>query len=152
MNKSNSVVQESKLTRENVRAFIRLTETALFGAFQNYLQSIQSDMEKLPREFTEGRAVCSFGNHETSAISDVEIKPDGALFYARAPTNTIDSVHIIFEAKLSPNANNVDEVLGQIGVYAETVWKAQFTRKFVPVFLLHGPNLTLYIFSRGYPA
>ncbi|KAJ1726384.1 hypothetical protein LPJ72_006356, partial [Coemansia sp. Benny D160-2] len=64
----------------------------------------------------------------------------------------MDSVHIIFEAKASPNADSVSEVLGQIGVYAETVWKAQFTRKFVPVFLLHGPNLTLYIFSRSYPA
>ncbi|KAJ2536039.1 hypothetical protein EV175_006846, partial [Coemansia sp. RSA 1933] len=28
----------------------------------------------------------------------------------------------------------------------------QFTRKFVPVFLLHGPCLTLYIFSRNFPA
>ncbi|KAJ2510523.1 hypothetical protein H4217_007830 [Coemansia sp. RSA 1939] len=130
----------------------KLTETALFGAFQNYLQTIQSDMERLPREFTEERAVCFFGNHETSPMGDVEIKPDGVLFYAHTPTSMVDMVHIIFEAKVSPGANNVSEVLGQIGVYAETVWKAQFTRKFVPVFLLHGPNLTLYIFSRGYPA
>ncbi|KAJ2516750.1 hypothetical protein H4217_004390, partial [Coemansia sp. RSA 1939] len=109
-------------------------------------------MERLPHEFAEERAVYSYRNHESSPISDVEIKPDGVLFYTRTPKKTMDSVHIIFEAKASPNADSVNEVLGQIGVYAETVWKAQFTRKFVPVFLLHGPNLTLYIFSRSYPA
>ncbi|KAJ2667282.1 hypothetical protein GGH99_006670, partial [Coemansia sp. RSA 1285] len=130
----------------------KLTEAVLFGAFENYLQSILSDMEKLPHEFTEERAVYSYRNHESSPISDVEIKPDGVLFYTHSPKKGIDSVHIIFEAKVSPNADKVDEVLGQIGMYAETVWKAQFTRKFVPVFLLHGPNLTLYIFSRSYPA
>ncbi|KAJ1726323.1 hypothetical protein LPJ72_006375, partial [Coemansia sp. Benny D160-2] len=130
----------------------KLTETALFGAFENHLQSVLSDMERLPHEFAEERAVYSYRNHESSPISNVEIKPDGILFYTRTPKKTMDSVHIIFEAKASPNADSVSEVLGQIGVYAETVWKAQFTRKFVPVFLLHGLNLTLYIFSRSYPA
>ncbi|KAJ2510541.1 hypothetical protein GGI11_005450, partial [Coemansia sp. RSA 2049] len=149
MNKSNSVIQTTKffeewsdkapaihrgqvITGNEKKYSTKLTETALFGAFENHLQSVLSDMERLPHEFAEERAVYSYRNHESSPISDVEIKPDGVLFYTRTPKKTMDSVHIIFEAKASPNADSVNEVLGQIGVYAETVWKAQFTRKFVP--------------------
>ncbi|KAJ2653998.1 hypothetical protein IWW48_006353, partial [Coemansia sp. RSA 1200] len=150
--KAPAVYKGQVLTGHERNYRTKLTEAALFDAFQNYLQSIQSDMEKLPHEFTEGRAMYSYRNHESSPICEGGIKPDGALFYTRSPKKAIDSVHIVFEAKVSPNADNVNEVLGQIGVYAETVWKAQFTRKFVPVFLLHGPNLTLYIFSRSFPA
>ncbi|KAJ2668199.1 hypothetical protein GGH99_006490, partial [Coemansia sp. RSA 1285] len=128
----------------------KLTETTLFDAFQDYLQSIHSDIVKLLREFTEGRSLFYYDYREYSLISDSGIKPSGALFYTHTQNKTIDSVHVILEAKVSPNADNVNEVLGRIGEYAQTVWKAQFTRKFVPV-LIHGRHLTLYIFSRKFP-
>ncbi|KAJ2607595.1 hypothetical protein EV177_005426 [Coemansia sp. RSA 1804] len=108
-------------------------------------------MGNLPDEFTEGRSLFYCDSREYSQISYSGIKPSGILFYTRSPVSTIDSVHVVLEANISPNANKDNEVLGQIGKYVQTVWKAQFTRKFVPVVLIHGRYLTLCIFSRKFP-
>ncbi|KAJ1726185.1 hypothetical protein LPJ72_006419, partial [Coemansia sp. Benny D160-2] len=86
----------------------------------DYLQSIHSDIVELLREFTEGRSLFYYDYREYSQISYSGIKPSGVLFYTRSPVSTIDSVHVILEAKVSPNADSVNEVLGRIDEYAET--------------------------------
>ncbi|KAJ2657905.1 hypothetical protein IWW48_004304, partial [Coemansia sp. RSA 1200] len=145
MNSSNSDVQDDFLS-----ACLNAKDLLRYAQLGKAL-SIHSDTDKLPCKFTEGGALFCYDSDEYSLISDCGIKPSGVLFYARAPTNTIDSVHVVLEAKIAPNANKIDEVLGQIGEYAQTVWKAQFTRKFVPVLLLHGRYLSLYISLRKFP-
>ncbi|KAJ2881478.1 hypothetical protein H4R27_004058 [Coemansia aciculifera] len=77
-------------------------------------------------------------------------KMDLVFFYPRRPEN-IRNVHIIVEGKLNKVPDPIDEnTLGQIADYQYSVWKAQRTRAFVPVLLLHGTQLDLIAFTRDH--
>ncbi|KAJ2478591.1 hypothetical protein IWW56_003617 [Coemansia sp. RSA 2131] len=57
---------------------------------------------------------------------------------------------MVIEAKLASHTESLPNVvLGQLAEYARTVWTEQPTRTFVPVILLHGANMTLFIFARS---
>ncbi|KAJ2656123.1 hypothetical protein IW148_005772 [Coemansia sp. RSA 1199] len=57
---------------------------------------------------------------------------------------------MVIEAKLASHTESLpDVVLGQLAEYARTVWTEQPTRTFVPVILLHGANMTLFVFARS---
>ncbi|KAJ1855180.1 hypothetical protein LPJ76_003499, partial [Coemansia sp. RSA 638] len=57
---------------------------------------------------------------------------------------------MVIEAKLASHTESLpDVVLGQLAEYARTVWTEQPTRIFVPVILLHGANMTLFVFARS---
>ncbi|KAJ2333800.1 hypothetical protein GGH92_008510, partial [Coemansia sp. RSA 2673] len=77
-------------------------------------------------------------------------KMDLVFFYPHRP-ETIPNVHIIVEGKLSRVPDPIDEdTLGQIADYQYSVWKAQRTRAFVPVLLVHGTQLDLVAFTRDH--
>ncbi|KAJ2251856.1 hypothetical protein GGI13_003611 [Coemansia sp. RSA 455] len=77
-------------------------------------------------------------------------KMDLVFFYPYRP-ETIPNVHIIVEGKLSRVPDPIDEdTLGQIADYQYSVWKAQRTRAFVPVLLVHGTQLDLVAFTRDH--
>ncbi|KAJ2484685.1 hypothetical protein IWW37_006117, partial [Coemansia sp. RSA 2050] len=76
-------------------------------------------------------------------------KMDVVFFYARQSMN-INNVHIIVEAKLAGVGDPMDEkTFAQIADYQYCLWKKQRTRAFVPVFLVHGSQLDLVVFTRG---
>ncbi|KAJ1856386.1 hypothetical protein LPJ76_002548 [Coemansia sp. RSA 638] len=57
---------------------------------------------------------------------------------------------MVIEAKLASHTESLPNVvLGQLAEYARTVWTEQPTRTFVPVILLHGANMTLFVFARS---
>ncbi|KAJ2483206.1 hypothetical protein IWW56_000554 [Coemansia sp. RSA 2131] len=57
---------------------------------------------------------------------------------------------MVIEAKLASHTESLpDVVLGQLAEYARIVWSNQPTRTFVPVILLHGVNMTLFVFARS---
>ncbi|KAJ2537510.1 hypothetical protein GGF49_006305, partial [Coemansia sp. RSA 1853] len=57
---------------------------------------------------------------------------------------------MVIEAKLASHTESLPNVvLGQLAEYARTVWTEQPTRVFVPVILLHGAYMTLFVFTRS---
>ncbi|KAJ2749605.1 hypothetical protein GGI19_005574 [Coemansia pectinata] len=73
------------------------------------------------------------------------------VFFYPDQLEDIDNVHIIVEGKLNKVPRTIDEdTLGQIADYQYSVWKAQRTRAFVPVLLLHGTQLDLVAFTRDH--
>ncbi|KAJ2862058.1 hypothetical protein GGH94_004507 [Coemansia aciculifera] len=71
------------------------------------------------------------------------------VFFYPDQLEDIDNVHIAVEGKLNKVSDPIDEdTLGQIADYQYSVWKAQRTRAFVPVLLLHGTQLDLVAFTR----
>ncbi|KAJ2488106.1 hypothetical protein IWW37_004994 [Coemansia sp. RSA 2050] len=75
-------------------------------------------------------------------------KMDVVFFYAHQSMN-INNVHIIVEAKLAGVGDPMDEkTFAQIADYQYCLWKKQRTRAFVPVFLVHGSQLDLVVFTR----
>ncbi|KAJ2651425.1 hypothetical protein IW137_000634 [Coemansia sp. RSA 1287] len=57
---------------------------------------------------------------------------------------------MVIEAKLASHTQTLPNlVLGQLAEYSRVVWKEQPTRTFVPVILLHGANMSLFVFARS---
>ncbi|KAJ2719438.1 hypothetical protein GGI07_005217 [Coemansia sp. Benny D115] len=124
-------------------------ETEMFREFTNTWESITEEFKSKPKEF--GTFSCHrFSNCEKTPLPDSKIKPDGVLFLASTIDNMVADIHILFEAKISEYSSTPPpDVLGQIAEYSHEVWSAQPTRTFVPVFLLHGGMLSLFVFPRS---
>ncbi|KAJ2036584.1 hypothetical protein H4S04_008750, partial [Coemansia sp. S16] len=90
-------------------------------------------------------------DYQTKEVPDSGgLKMDLGFFYPRQSKN-IRNVHIIVEGKLKNMPRMIDDkTLGQIADYQYSVWKAQLTRAFVPVLLVHGTQLDLVAFTRDY--
>ncbi|KAJ2718942.1 hypothetical protein GGI07_005508 [Coemansia sp. Benny D115] len=126
-----------------------VNETELFREFTNMWERLTKEYNvRCPGLYPFSRYL--FASHETSAVSGSTIKPDGVLFLASTTKRMVADIHILFEAKISEYPSELpDDVLGQIAEYSRDVWGAQPTRTFVPVFLLHGGMLSLFVFLRS---
>ncbi|KAJ2484462.1 hypothetical protein IWW37_006148, partial [Coemansia sp. RSA 2050] len=93
--------------------------------------------------------VYEVADHQTKAVPGRGgHKMDVVLFYPDQEEN-INNVHIIVEAKLAGVGDPMDEkTFAQIADYQYCLWKKQRTRAFVPVFLVHGSQLDLVVFTR----
>ncbi|KAJ2804489.1 hypothetical protein H4R20_002486 [Coemansia guatemalensis] len=81
--------------------------------------------------------------------ADCNIRPDGVFCFGSG-LRSFSTVHILLELNKTSYAEDIPrDVLGQLGDYAMAVWHEQPFRKFVPVILLHGEELDLFIFTRG---
>ncbi|KAJ2543741.1 hypothetical protein GGF49_001823 [Coemansia sp. RSA 1853] len=91
----------------------------------------------------------AYEDHQDTYVSGTRLKPDGVLYYS-GQVRSARSIHMVIEAKLASHTESLpDVVLGQLAEYARTVWTEQPTRIFVPVILLHGANMTLFVFARS---
>ncbi|KAJ2665613.1 hypothetical protein IWW48_000064 [Coemansia sp. RSA 1200] len=88
-------------------------------------------------------------DHQNSFIPGSRKKADG-VFYYHGSSAGFESVHTVIEAKIDgfPDAVLPELELGQISDYALSIWEKQPLRTFVPVFFLHGCNISLFMFTR----
>ncbi|KAJ2717825.1 hypothetical protein GGI07_005932, partial [Coemansia sp. Benny D115] len=128
-----------------------VNETELFREFTNILGDMGAEYNKINKiGKIDPLSSYKFMNYETTAVPGSTIKPDGVLHLASSKNFGLANIHILFEAKISEYHSVLpDDVLGQIAEYSRDVWSAQPTRKFVPVFLLHGGMLSLFVFLRS---
>ncbi|KAJ2891262.1 hypothetical protein GGI21_005910, partial [Coemansia aciculifera] len=97
---------------------------------------------------------CRFSDQRTLLQSagggGASVKPDGVFYYPSYPGSEFCSVHALLEAQPEPSLSAASpKVLGRIAGFAMSVWEAQPTRLFVPVFYMHGPDVSLVLFARS---
>ncbi|KAJ1675082.1 hypothetical protein EV182_001973, partial [Spiromyces aspiralis] len=66
----------------------------------------------------------------------------------------LDTAELVVEFKQNEDGGDVTtkgtrSIYGQLGIYARRVWARQPMRRFVPVFLVHGLRVTLFLFTRS---
>ncbi|KAJ2719023.1 hypothetical protein GGI07_005460 [Coemansia sp. Benny D115] len=127
---------------------VEANESQLFREFTNTWKRL-TDEYKVKFKDLDPLSAYKFANFENARVSDSNIKPDGVLFLASTIDKTVANIHILFEAKISEYSSTPQDVLGQLAEYSREVWSAQPTRTFVPVFLLHGRMLSLFVFLRS---
>ncbi|KAJ1986606.1 hypothetical protein GGI04_006182, partial [Coemansia thaxteri] len=96
------------------------------------------------------RNLYRIGDHQSRIIpGSLSHKADVVFYYPYTPLN-MTSVHLVLEAKCDQIAGEIGErTLKQLADYQNSVWRAQPTRTFVPVFLLHGAALEVVVFTRN---
>ncbi|KAJ2717924.1 hypothetical protein GGI07_005918, partial [Coemansia sp. Benny D115] len=125
-----------------------VNETELFREFIDIFNNLVAEYKKLCGE-VDPLPSYELVSREDTPFPDSKIKPDGALFFASTADKTVADVHIVFKAIISEGFSVLpDDALGQMAEYSHGVWSAQPTRTFVPVFLLHGGTLSLFVFLR----
>ncbi|KAJ1811998.1 hypothetical protein LPJ75_003874, partial [Coemansia sp. RSA 2598] len=91
-----------------------------------------------------------YNDHQSTCVAESLLKPDLAIVCEREISETMDAIHMVVEAKVQPSPGSInDKDLGQILDYVQAVWKSQITCMFVPVLFLHGPSLSLLVFTRS---
>ncbi|KAJ2558738.1 hypothetical protein EV175_000654 [Coemansia sp. RSA 1933] len=93
---------------------------------------------------------CELFDHQNTYIPASRQKAD-IVFYQHEGQEGFQSIHTILEAKIEsfPGGELPELERGQIADYALSVWEAQPMRTFVPIFYLHGRNLSLFVFTRN---
>ncbi|KAJ1846701.1 hypothetical protein LPJ70_001906 [Coemansia sp. RSA 2708] len=124
-----------------------LTEKALVSCFAPLLEkmicSSDDGSQIMPQRYT-------VNDHHEFADMGTIIKPGGVVCYRHHGLPGFKSAHIALEAKVSQcDGQAPAKHLGQMGDYALHIWDAQPTRTFVPVLYLHGPFISLFIFTRS---
>ncbi|KAJ2722428.1 hypothetical protein GGI07_003326 [Coemansia sp. Benny D115] len=128
---------------------VEVNESQLFREFTNTWESLTEEYIIKFKNLNPLSAY-QFANFENARVPDSNIKPDGVLFLASTDDKTVADIHILFEAKISEYSSTPpQDVIGQMAEYSRDVWSAQPTRTFVPVFLLHGGKLSLFVFLRS---
>ncbi|KAJ2084260.1 hypothetical protein H4R24_000202 [Coemansia sp. RSA 988] len=118
---------------------------ALFNIAVHEMSGANFDAYPLAQPAT----IYRYEDHQTTSIKGTDMKPDGVFYYSGLKKSA-DSIHFIVEAKISQYVNELPPIiLGQIAEYAGLIWEEQPTRVFVPILFIHGPNLTLFLFSRS---
>ncbi|KAJ2622419.1 hypothetical protein GGI26_003282 [Coemansia sp. RSA 1358] len=126
----------------------RNPERRLAGRFSNLFAQIKA---KAAASFDSGFSKHGYYlvDYQDSAVDGSKIKPDFVYYFAQR-SQDFETAHIVVEVKPKKfAANPPPEVLGQLGDYALSIWSKQPLRTFVPVILMHGYYLELYIFGRG---
>ncbi|KAJ2558739.1 hypothetical protein EV175_000655 [Coemansia sp. RSA 1933] len=90
-------------------------------------------------------------DHQTTYIPGSRQKADIVFYQPSGECDGFKSIHTILEAKIDsfPGIELPELERGQIADYALSVWETQPMRTFVPVFFLHGRNLSLFVFARN---
>ncbi|KAJ2001984.1 hypothetical protein GGI04_003527 [Coemansia thaxteri] len=99
-----------------------------------------------------GFSPCSYEivDHQSRVIPGSLSHKADVVFYYDHSSNDMTSVHLVLEAKCDQIAGEIGErALKQLADYQNSVWRAQPTRTFVPVFLLHGAALEVVVFTRN---
>ncbi|KAJ2556492.1 hypothetical protein EV175_001965, partial [Coemansia sp. RSA 1933] len=113
--------------------------------------SLYESMEVVAEEKLEGYGgqMYTFVDRQNIPVSGSSLKSDGLFCFADAD-ESFSSAYAAIEMKKDKCVGTPPtQILGQVGDYALSIWKEQPLRMFVPVLLLHGPNLTLFVFTRG---
>ncbi|KAJ1672225.1 hypothetical protein GGF38_000188 [Coemansia sp. RSA 25] len=136
----------------------RTNERAVTAYFLELLQSMEAEVVKHNKRCGASRSkktripacVYELEDHQSKAIAGCLGHKADFVYYYPHREHGIDSVHIILEAKRDELGADIStETLKQIADYQCSVWAAQPTRVFVPIFLLCGAALTLVVFTRG---
>ncbi|KAJ2355468.1 hypothetical protein GGF43_002669 [Coemansia sp. RSA 2618] len=127
---------------------VKATERMLADWFQEvYNNMAQTDFRMIPAANPGWES--AYEDHQDHSVPGTGLKPDGVIYFA-PEIYSAQSIHIPIEAKLASHTGELPVlVLGQIAEYARVIWAAQHTRTFVPVVLLHGINMTLFVFARN---
>ncbi|KAJ2250355.1 hypothetical protein GGH97_000754 [Coemansia sp. RSA 475] len=89
-----------------------------------------------------------YGDNQSKPVAGSTHKVDYTIHFNHMLKTTFDTIHILVEAKSESSSTISDANFGQISDYAHSLWSCQPTRLFVPVILIHGVQLSLFIFTR----
>ncbi|KAJ2482956.1 hypothetical protein EV174_003078, partial [Coemansia sp. RSA 2320] len=96
------------------------------------------------------RNLYRIGDHQSRVIPGSLSHKADVVFYYPYALDDMTSVHLVFEAKCDQIAGDIGErTLKQLADYQNSVWRAQPTRTFVPVLLMHGAALEVVVFTRN---
>ncbi|KAJ2082399.1 hypothetical protein H4R24_001635 [Coemansia sp. RSA 988] len=124
-------------------------ESALVGHFIDIYHEICNTAGQNLKHTPYQTSPYIFHEAQNYVTAGSNIKPDG-LFCFEEGLRSFSTSHIVFEVKRTSYGARIPcSVLGQLGDYALAVWREQPLRTFVPVILLHGESLDLFIFTRN---
>ncbi|KAJ1680363.1 hypothetical protein EV182_000145 [Spiromyces aspiralis] len=92
-----------------------------------------------------------YDTHKNPPIG-TRLKPDALV--STDAQKRLDTAELVVEFKQNEDGGDVttkgtQSIYGQLGVYARRVWAKQPMRRFVPVLLVHGLYVTLFLFARS---
>ncbi|KAJ2888065.1 hypothetical protein IWW38_005008, partial [Coemansia aciculifera] len=126
------------------------TPASLAKAFRDIWDSVRH-LSKTKYPVAEPTSECRFSDQRTMQIAGgASVKPDGVFYYPKYSGSEFYSMHALLETRLESCQSEMSpKVLGKMAGFAMSAWEAQPTRLFVPVFYMHGPDISLVLFARS---